>query len=188
MQFQLTLIQASEVLGKKNNKGGTYDQMELVFKRDGKVEAKAFPEFANKDIYPVLKGLEKDATYTVTTEKVGDFWKWLSIVPGNDSGAANSDNQSTAPQTAASNAASSRPQAAAGKVLGSNYETRDERQLRQKLIVAQSSMSSAIELFKAQFPKGVPNEMAVTAKAEQIYNWVFTIATKDISDIESDVV
>jgi len=49
MQFNLTLIQASEVLGKKNNKGGTYDQMELVFKRDGKVEAKAFPEFANKD-------------------------------------------------------------------------------------------------------------------------------------------
>jgi len=186
MQFQLTLIQASEVLGKKNNKGGTYDQMELVFKRDGKVEAKAFPEFANKDIYPVLKGLEKDATYTVTTEKVGDFWKWLSITPANGE---DTPKDAVAQPAAASGVSSSRPQAATGKVLGSNYETREERQLRQKLIVAQSSLSAAIEFGKSKYPKGwdAEHETAL-AIAEVFYNWVFTTATKDISDIESDQV
>jgi len=185
MQFQLTVIQVSETKDKKNNKGGTFNACDVVYKRDGKVEAKSFPDWANKELYPTLLALEKDATYTVTTEKVGDFWKWLSITPASGE---DTPKDAVAQPAAASGVSGSRPQGTAGKVLGSNYETREERQQRQKLIVAQSSLSSAIELFKAQFPKGVPNEMSVIAKAEQIYNWVFAIATKDISDIESDTV
>lgn len=185
MQFDLTLIQSTEVLNKKNNRGGTYSQMELVYKRDGKVEAKAFPEFANKEIYPVLKGLEKDATYTVTTEKVGDFWKWLNI----DKSDSIQPEASVGQSAAAVGISRSGPQAPTGKVLGSNYETREERQTRQKLIVAQSSLSAAIEFAKASEPKGTtltPDQLR--AEAASHYNWVFSIATRDLSDIESDVV
>jgi len=185
MQFQMTVIQVSEAKDKKNNKGGTFNACDVVYKRDGKVEAKSFPDWANKDIYPTLLALEKDVTYTVTTEKVGDFWKWLSI-SRSDTNAAADTSGGVVQSPAAVGVSSSRPQAAAGKILGSNYETREERQQRQKLIVAQSSLSAAIELTSSQKIKASPEE--TTELAEKFYNWVFAVATKDLSDIESDQV
>ena len=186
MQFNITVIQINEVLGKKNNRGGQYNQVEVVYKREGKVEAKAFPDFANKDIYDTLKGLEKDGNYTVTTEKVGDFWKWLSVEKTNNSGVAETDWKVDPVEDAKASVTRSKP---AGKVLGSNYETKDERAQRQKLIVAQSSLSNAIEFAKALEPKGSTHSPDdIERVATGFYNFVFSIATKDLSDIQSDEV
>jgi hypothetical protein len=182
MQFDITVIQVNEVNGKKNQRGGQYDQVELVYKREGKVDAKAFPDFANKEIYDILKGLVKDGNYQVTTEKVGDFWKWLSVVPLAGGGV-----QSPAAEQSAT-ASPVQSKAATGKVLGSNYETKEERTARQKLIVAQSSLSSAIDLLGKSEPKGVTQDAHAAVKlAEFFYNWVFSVATRDLSNITNDI-
>jgi len=188
VQFQITVIQINEVTGKKNNRGGVYDQIEVVYKREGKVEAKAFPEFANKEIYETLKGLEKDGTYTVITEKVGEFWKWLSVAPTNGAEGTQTSvgttmsNQPTQPASPSSKST--------GKVIGSNYETPSERALRQKLIVAQSSLSNAVALLSAEFPKGIPEGEGgrVEVYTTRFYNLVFDLVTRDLSDIKSDEV
>jgi len=197
MQFNIQVIQINEVTGKKNNRGGVYDQVEVVYKREGKVEAKAFPEFANKEIYPILLGLSKDGEYTVTTEKVGEFWKWLSVTASNSGASGTVETSSTSP-TVGSNDVSSGASAAkpTGRVIGSNYETAEERKLRrdfeaykQKVIVAQSSINYAIEFAKTAEPKGTsltPDQ--IRQEAEAYYDWVFATATKDLSDIKSDEV
>jgi hypothetical protein len=57
------------------------------------------------------------------------------------------------------------PAAATGKVVGSNYETADERKLKQRLIVRQSSIGAAIELQ----PKSTPEAILELAKVFEDY-------------------
>lgn len=201
MQFNITVIQVTETKGKKNARGGVYNAVNVVYKRDGKVEAKDFPDWANKDIYETLQGLAKDGEYTVTTEKVDGFWKWLNVQPiGSNAdalvgGVDNSREQrhqepvvATGSGSLAGGTHSNQTKAGTGKVLGSNYETKEERAHRQKLIVAQSSLSAAIDFAKAIEPKGSTHHLEdVKRNAEEFYNWVFSVTTKDLSDIESDI-
>ena len=61
--------------------------------------------------------------------------------------------------------------AAPTKTFVSTYETKEERAIRQRLIVAQSSLSTAIGCLS---DKDKLSEKKVFATAENIFQWVMT--------------
>jgi hypothetical protein len=174
MQFNIEVVEVTEEKNKKNSKGGVFNAANVVYRKDGKVEAKSFPDWANKNIYPSLLGLEKGKSYTVTTEKVNGFWQWLAVGDGSEA--------PPAPSTSSESSYRAPAPAATGKVLGSNYETPAERALKQKYIIAQSSISAAISCF----PAGEASPEAVLVVADKFYAYVFNKA-QDVSDIQSDL-
>lgn len=190
MKFQIEVVQVSEAKGKTNARGGKFNSAELVYKRDGKVEAKSFPDWANKDIYPSILACQSGQIKTVDVgnEKVNGYWQWQSI---SDSDISNDGN--VVPQQAdqrPAQAASRPTTTSTGKVTGSNYETPQERAFKQRCIVAQSSIGSAIAFLGLQNPKGNADLTvdAVLAVADPIYANVMKKAAGDLSDIESDPV
>lgn len=149
MQIQIEVVQADEVKGKKNSRGGVYSAVELVYKKDGKVEAKPFPDWANAEIYQTLVSLKKGDVRTVTMEKdTNGYWKWLALTEGDSAAVATEASSGSEQPPRAANGGGVRP--STGKVIGSNYETSEERARRQVMIVRQSSISSAIAMLTAR--------------------------------------
>lgn len=186
MNYQIEVVQNSGVVQKKNKRGGITPTVEIVYKKDGKVEARPFPDFANKAIWEQLLNLKAGDVTTVTAEKNdGGYWQWTTIGGASE---VESGTAQTATQTASDGSpVPPRSQATTGKVLGSNYETPVERALRQRLIVAQSCLAQAVEYSKAINPKGVPADFDFEGTAERFYQWVFKTAASDFSDMKDDL-
>jgi hypothetical protein len=131
--------------------------------RSGDIKAQKFHENVMKYSPEVAKGLNtlvKDDEFTMVKEKKegSDFWNAISISKGRDTGVVN-----TAAPTAG--------KAAPTKPFVSTYETKEERAIRQRLIVAQSSLSTAIGCLS---DKDKLSEKKVFATAENIFQWVMT--------------
>lgn len=170
MQFQIEVIESNEVKNKKNARGGQFNAAEIAYKKDGKVEAKSFPDWANKEVYPSLLALKKGDIRVVTTEKVNGYWQWLSLGdPGTDGVStqtgetSNTTSQEHGGNTQAAQS-SARP---VGRVIGNTYETPEEREIKQRAIIAQTSITSAISLFK----QGAADVPSVLEAADNFYNW-----------------
>ena len=169
MQLTITVVQRSEVLTGINKNGKPYNKIDVIYKKDGKVEAKTFAEFANQAIWEDLQKLNPDDVKLVTIGKDDNgFWQWFKFdeVP-TDAGVQ--------PQPTQDGMVDSTPKPQAkgtGKVLGSNYETSEERARRQVLIVRQSSISNAAAFVAATNPKGLPLDpegLLVIAKIFEAY-------------------
>lgn len=155
MQFVIQVVEANEVKGKKNARGSLFNAVALVYRRDGQVKALSFPDWSNKEIYQTLLELKAGETRTVTAEKVNEFWKWLSISAAGEQ-AATEASKNTSEQVSSGtaggqagwggSATASGNTGRTGKVVGSNYETSEERARRQVMIVRQSSISSAVAM------------------------------------------
>ena len=66
----------------------------------------------------------------------------------------------------------------------SNYETRDERIARQRLIVRQSSLANAIEVLTTA---KVYDAAVIKNLAEDFTNWVFEKGAVGLENMESDI-
>lgn len=110
-------------------------------------------------IHAVLKELASGDEFSAQIEKKGQFNEVVALVKGKPS-------VEMAAQAATETTGST--QKASGKVLGSNYETPEERKTRQRLIVRQSSFDQARQLAgtKTKFED-------IVATAEQIEAWVY---------------
>lgn len=164
MKLNLEIVKVEGPNDKRNTKGGVYKVLNVIYKKDGKVEAKTFADFANEKIWDTLLSLKEGQAITAVSEKVNGYWNWTDIMDGT------STDQGAASEASASSG--SPMQARTGKVLGSNYETPEERSARQRCIVAQSSISSAIEVLKAENPKGAIDRQQVCVIADMIYGYV----------------
>jgi len=136
--------------------GKNYSKCNVAYKEDnGKVNAKNLMSFVAPDVYNFFAESQFDAEswYTVEMEKEGDYWTWKAV-----------HRQDEAPKTemTAAKPAPTKP----------TYETPDERALRQRMIVAQSSLSSAVELCKDHGKQ--PETASVLEVADEFYNWVMT--------------
>lgn len=126
----MSIIQIQEVTTEKVTKGKNfYFVANVVYTDNGKNFTKKVMSFANPKVFETLKNAAPGA-YDVTVTKDGDYYNWSAIVPA---GAA---------QQASNGVGQVMPQG--GRVIGSNYETADERKSRQLLIVKQSSITNAI--------------------------------------------
>lgn len=137
-----------------------YMVAEVKYVKDGRDESRKIMSFAAPAVYTKLsefKSFPVDAN--VTLEKNGQFWNWTGLETG-------------AITRADGNIKTEGPKAS-GRVIGSNYETPAERAARQVYIIKQSSISNAIEFFKAREPKGIQaNEEDVLEVAERFKNYV----------------
>lgn len=144
-----------------------YKVAEVKYLRDGKEESRKLMSFVDENVFAQATSLHEfpvEANIVLKKElnkKDGkEYWNWKGIEVGNAAQVGNTSNTKGTPT----------------KVAGSNYETPAERARRQVYIVRQSSVSSAIELFKANSPKGGEKTIdSIIEDAKRIEQFVMDI-------------
>lgn len=153
------VFQGQETSFKKTAKGG-YSQMDISYvdERGGNKTWKIF-SFSNPKVFDTFKNAKEGEVYEISTRKNDkDFTEWA---------AADKVGEGTG-----------KPAATKAPVV-SQYETRDERNLRQRLIVRQSCLAQAIA------HRGTDSTVEeITDVAEQFVAWVFE--APGLMDMEND--
>ena len=163
----ITIVNVSEPQAVKK-----YFTIEVAYKNDkGQVQGKKLMSFTYPLVYSTLKGAQAGETYDVTLVKEGDFWNWTaaSKVEGGS--------QEVAQQT--------KTQAFA-QGSQDRFETKEERLARQRYIVRQSSLSTAVETL-AVGSKTALDPNAVIAVARQYEEFVFGTGVQGIIDMQDDL-
>ena len=156
------LVSLTAVNVEKAPKG--YSIANVSFEREGKSEVRKIMSFGGSAnaFNQLVEFKEFPVAVNVVMEKnAKGFWEWKAIEKGQvnaNTGTVGTSNKGT------------------GKVIGSNYETSEERARRQVYIIRQSSISSAIEFFKACNPKGAEiTSTDVTNIAKDFENYVMDV-------------
>lgn len=153
MQIEMIDV-VREDLPSKNGKG-TYGQLTVTYRSGGKVQEKKLISFSNPAVFKAIEKMTKGDVAEVTTVKNDKgYWDWTAIGEG---GAPQVATQTT-PNTT--------------RVTGSNYETKEERAIRQRYIIRQSSISSAVDSLAAG-AKSPLNPADVIALARKYEEYVF---------------
>lgn len=153
MQIEIIDV-VREDLPSKNGKG-TYGQLTVTYRSGGKVQEKKLISFSNPAVFKAIEKMTKGDVAEVTTVKNDKgYWDWTAIGEG---GSAVTTQPST-PNTT--------------RVTGSNYETKEERAIRQRYIIRQSSISSAVDSLAAG-AKSALNPADVIALARKYEEYVF---------------
>lgn len=164
MKIEIVAISEEQKTG---TNGKSYTQLEVVYKNDqGAAQTKKIMSFTNPGVFKALKEAKSKDILDVTAvknEKSG-YWDWTAVNKGG--------NDST--------------QTGNTKVVGSNYETREERQQRQVYIIRQSSVASAVNLLTTN-AKSTPSVDEVIEVARKIESYVFSTDVFDIKDDVDDI-
>lgn len=172
--MQITVIDVGTPNTHAAKNGRSYQSLEVTYKGvDGKVGNKKLMSFTNPTVFKAAQEWSKGTVVDVTTQKDDQgYWQWTGLGTGES-------------QVAQSPSAA----APATRVTGSNYETKEERAERQKLIVRQSSLSNAISILTVG-AKEIKKEQ-VLALASELNDWVFNQSsngqTANFDDFEDDI-
>ena len=132
---------------------GSYQSLEVSYKNEqGQVQGKKLMSFTNPSVFKDIQSFTKDDRLDIEAYKDDNgYWQWRNVKKEGD-GASSKSSSTT-------------------RVTGSNYETKEERAARQKYIVRQSSISSAVQLLTAGNKTAtLPDVLSV---AKQLENYVF---------------
>lgn len=139
--------------------GKPYKLCEVAYKNldNGKVEEAKINQYS--DLFKQVCDMQAGMSFTITKEKINDFWTWTAVAILTDTPKAAADDTS-APTKAFT----------VGK---STYETPEERAKKQVYIVRQSSLGHAIEMLSigAKTPLVKENVLIL---AQQLSDWVFS--------------
>jgi hypothetical protein len=169
MQFTIEVLAVTSTT--KPTAKGSYTQLDVAYKRDGKTEGKKIMSFGNsKPAFETLKNAKTGDVVTITSEKneTSGYWDWLNAGVGGTASAPTGHTPTASPK--------------------STYETAEERAKKQVCIVRQSSISTAVELLKTD--KKVPDVNEILTIAKQFEAFVFdtgTPATLDIAEMQDDI-
>jgi hypothetical protein len=170
----------------KTAKGG-YNCIEVAYKKDGKVEGKKVMDFVNKEIYNfVNREMKPGNDYKISLDKdKNDYWQWVGVEAAGATGtvvpaAGGGESVAGAGKPAVADKA-------VGRVSSSTYETPEERALKQKIIVRQSSIGYALNFFEAN--KGKFGVGDVLELANQFNDWVWERGTpeQEIGKMNDDI-
>jgi hypothetical protein len=168
-------IQVQEVSVETVQKGrNSYQKLSVVHTANGRNSTKFLMSFANPSVFNLFKDALPGSTWEVETKKNGEFWEWVSAAPVGD--ATPPAKNATAPILV-------------GKVTGSNYETAEERKIKQMYIIKQSSISNAIDLLGTG-AKTPPAVELVLDTAQRFVDFVYGNETdlfKQPNDIDADI-
>lgn len=169
-----TVVSVSLETDVAKNGGGSYKGWELVYKtQDGKVQTIAKPVTGlrfNAPLKAALGTLEAGDTFTLTQEKNAQgFNDVKEIVKGNVLGEV----KLSAPP---------KPNSPSNSYQQRDYETKEERQRRQELIVRQSSLTNAIETLSVGAKSVTPQQ--VMEVAQQYVDFVFA---RPVQNLEDDI-
>jgi hypothetical protein len=152
-----------------SNGKGTYGMLTVAYRSNGKVAEKKVMSFTNPSVFKTLEKASKGDSLEVTTvknEKTG-YWDWTAV---NEGGTA-----------------VAQPANTPTRVTGSNYETKEERALKQKYIVKQSSLSAAVAVLTVG-AKTSPSADDVIALADKFVEYVFdNKAVEEVANSLDDV-
>lgn len=153
MQITVNSVETSFT---KTPKGGYSTAVVSYVSERGENKSWKLISFANPKVYDILKAAQAGETYEIVTRKNDkDFTEWAS-----------------AEKLQASAATPTTGTAAVKAPAVSQYETRDERNARQRLIVRQSCLSNAVSILSTG-SKSPPETAAVKALADELVAFVF---------------
>lgn len=162
-----------------SNGKGTYGQLTVTYRSNGKIAEKKLMSFVNPNVFKYFEKAQKGDTVDVTSvknEKTG-FWDWTAIGTGDSGNASqtNSGGQAVSQTTT--------------RVTGSNYETKEERAVKQRYIVRQSSVANAISALAIN-AKSTPKSGEIVELAKVFEEYVFsTPSALDllVNEMDSDI-
>ena len=136
--MQITVISAEKAQG-TSKAGKAYSFIEVAYKgEDGKVTGRKVMSFGeSKKVFDALSTAGNGDVFeinSVKNESTG-YWDWIGATKSTGGAVATKPNPNPAP---------------AGKVVGSNYETPEERAKKQVYIVRQSSIANAVAFLKGE--------------------------------------
>jgi hypothetical protein len=150
-------IQSVEIEKVPSPKGG-YFKAKVTYDAGAGPRSAYLVSYSNPGVWAKIKDAQPGSKFEVTiTKNAKGYDEWSAIAPA--------DGEARPPAAAAQTGTT-------GKVLGSQYETREERIARQRLIVRQSSLGHAVELLTTG-AKSPPELDAVFALAEQFADFVY---------------
>lgn len=152
-------------------KTGSYEGWELVYKsEDGEIRTEKKPSQTLKmvdGLESALRSLVPGDTFTLTQEKDGKYNKITGLSKGT---------------TGMPLPKSDKPAWSGKRTETRDFESKEERAIRQRLIVRQSSITNAIDTLKDG--KKALDSDEVLMLAEKYYQWVFQTQTNQDKEIE----
>ena len=170
--MQINIVNVSETT-KTSKAGKPYQALEVIYKDDtGKAQTKNLMSFSSPTVFAALKTAKAGDVIQVVSEKIGEYWQWTGL-------------GTEAPKSAGGVATIGTPT----RVTGSNYETAEERVIKQRYIVRQSSLSNAIAALSVG-SKASHSSADIIGLAKEFEEYVFSVEVKnvqDLSDVEDDI-
>lgn len=161
-----------DVETKTAKNGKTFEQAEVLYESDGKKNTKKIMSFYNPAVFKAIKDSERGKSYQVELIKDdAGYWQWTKYVAADgyvesSKPLANNDRPSTSPPA------------------NRNFETKEERDARQRLIVRQSSLNNAVAILTPGSKTALDPD-AVKRLADDLTDWVFEKV--DIFDMPNDL-
>lgn len=157
MQIKVTSVEVEKI-----NKGKTkYEIANVSYQQNGEARSFKVFSFKNPKVFADIQEVEDGEVIDVASVKGDDgYFQWTKITRG--------VTEDKAPQPAAG-----------GKVLGSNYETKEERAIKQVYIIKQSSLTAALKYYELSGAE-VFDAGDVMALAQQFTDWVLGNDTQEV--------
>jgi hypothetical protein len=168
MQITVQNVQTNTI--NKGGKSRPYGEAKVEYLNErGETKTWTLRSFTNPSVFKTLSEAPAGTTYEITTTKNDkDFTEWSSATP-----------------VAASAVGTSSPSKGTPVAARSTYETPEERAIKQRLIVRQSSLAQALVYTANQDRQGQDGVQAVLDIADRFSQWVYeapslTEMTEDI--------
>lgn len=153
--MQIRITQKTEVENK-----GKYNMATVHYSQDGQDKEKKIMSFAQKETYNTLVNAQPGEVYDIKAVKDGKFWNWESATPAGGGSVAST-----------------------GSTGGSkgNWETAEERAMRQVWIIRQSSIAAACQLYARD--SGLNRVEAVLEAAKRFEAYVHGVEEENEPEI-----
>lgn len=176
--MKIQVVMVGPVISKQGPKAA-YSVFELIYKYGDKTGNKNIMEF-QKAAFAALKDAQQGDWFDVTTEKSADgkYTNWTAVSP------TTADATSSGPATSPSSGGKST--AASGNTRGWNGETPEERAARQVMIVRQSSLATAVNLYSLKKDGGDFSEQDIIKTARVFEDYVFGKSNEPDLEVEVD--
>lgn len=151
MLIELVNITKNQMTSKN---GKSYNQLVVAYRSNGKISEKKLIPFENPDVFKYIEKMNTGDTAEVTTVKNDKgYWDWTAINEGGKQEVATQQSSGTT-----------------NRVTGSNYETKEERAIRQRYIIRQSSISSAVDSLAVGSKSSLnPDDVIALARKYEAY-------------------
>lgn len=149
----------------------SYQVAAVTYTDNGKNFTKKVMSFANPQVFDAVKDLKQNDVIDAEVKKEGEYYNWVKVVKV--------DANVQAPRAATG--------VTGGKVLGSNYETAEERKLRQLYIIKQSSIANAIQMLSHGVTEGESLQVTdVLEVAQEFVDFVYG-TNETLEEMDSDI-
>lgn len=173
MQIKLEISHIGKLRTVPGKNKRSYHELDVVYWENGdkkELKTRTLRDFVNPAVFKTAQSLnEGDFAVADLIKDDNGYWNWKSLEKM-DSEQAQAENQ--AGQESSQSATRTGETKPTGRVMGSNYETPQERAWRQVLIVRQSSLAQAITYHKEFLANSGNTIEEVLDTASKFEEWV----------------